>query len=85
MARRLKSSSAEGAAGGLIVNLDEFANLCGVTPETMRAHLSDAPADAEAFGLRLPRVRRPTTPGRGIVISEQLPGGSAVVQIAVAS
>lgn len=31
----------------LIVSLDEFAALCGVTPETMRTHLKQAPADAE--------------------------------------
>lgn len=30
----------------LIVNLDEFASICSVTPETMRKHLGDAPADA---------------------------------------
>lgn len=30
----------------LIVSLDEFASICGVTPETMRSHLRDAPADA---------------------------------------
>jgi len=30
----------------LIVSLDEFAALCGVTPETMRTHLKQAPADA---------------------------------------
>lgn len=30
----------------LIVSLDEFASICGVTPETMRKHLAQAPADA---------------------------------------
>lgn len=30
----------------LIVSLDEFASICSVTPETMRKHLVDAPADA---------------------------------------
>ena len=30
----------------LVVNLDEFASLCGVTPETMRSHLRTAPAKA---------------------------------------
>jgi hypothetical protein len=30
----------------LIVNLDEFASLCGVTSETMRGHLRSAPAKA---------------------------------------
>ena len=30
----------------LVVNLEEFASLCGVTPETMRAHLKAAPANA---------------------------------------
>jgi len=31
----------------LIVTLDEFASICGVTPETMRNHLKQAPASAE--------------------------------------
>ncbi|WP_294354070.1 hypothetical protein [uncultured Sphingomonas sp.] len=31
----------------LIVSLDEFAALCGVTPETMRNHLKQAPAEAD--------------------------------------
>ncbi|WP_156359623.1 hypothetical protein [Sphingomonas sp. Leaf28] len=31
----------------LIVSLDEFASLCGVTPETMRNHLKQAPAEAD--------------------------------------
>jgi predicted transcriptional regulator len=31
----------------LIVTLDEFAALCGVTPETMRNHLKQAPAEAD--------------------------------------
>ncbi|WP_267433795.1 hypothetical protein [Sphingomonas sp. GM_Shp_1] len=31
----------------LIVSLDELASICGVTPETMRKHLANAPADAE--------------------------------------
>lgn len=31
----------------LIVSLDEFAALCGVTPETMRTHLKQSPANAE--------------------------------------
>lgn len=31
----------------LVVSLDEFAALCGVTPETMRNHLKQAPASAE--------------------------------------
>lgn len=31
----------------LIVSLDEFAALCGVTPETMRNHLKQAPAQAD--------------------------------------
>lgn len=35
------------AKGPLIVSLDEFASICSVTPETMRKHLADAPADAE--------------------------------------
>ncbi|MBB4154165.1 hypothetical protein GGQ80_002075 [Sphingomonas jinjuensis] len=30
----------------IIVNLDEFASLCGVTTETMRSHLRTAPAKA---------------------------------------
>ena len=30
----------------LIVSLDEFASLCGVTPETMRTHLKGAPPSA---------------------------------------
>lgn len=34
-------------AGELVVSLDEFASLCGVTPETMRGHLKQAPANAE--------------------------------------
>lgn len=34
-------------AADLIVSLDEFASLCGVTPETMRSHLKQAPANAE--------------------------------------
>lgn len=33
-------------ASELIVTLDEFASICGVTPETMRKHLSTAPVDA---------------------------------------
>ncbi|MBB5715416.1 hypothetical protein [Sphingomonas aerophila] len=33
-------------AAELIVSLDEFASICGVTPETMRKHLAQAPADA---------------------------------------
>lgn len=32
-------------ATDLVVSLDEFASLCGVTPETMRKHLRAAPAD----------------------------------------
>ncbi len=35
------------AAADLIVSLDEFASLCGVTPETMRTHLKQAPAEAD--------------------------------------
>lgn len=31
----------------LVVNLDEFASLCGVTPETMRSHLKTVPTEAE--------------------------------------
>ncbi|WP_267397748.1 MULTISPECIES: hypothetical protein [unclassified Sphingomonas] len=31
----------------LIVSLDEFAALCGVTPETMRNHLKQAPGEAD--------------------------------------
>ena len=31
----------------LIVSLDEFASICSVTPETMRKHLAQAPANAE--------------------------------------
>lgn len=31
----------------LIVNLDELAAICSVTPETMRTHLAGAPADAD--------------------------------------
>lgn len=31
----------------LIVSLDEFAALCGVTPETMRNHLKQAPPEAD--------------------------------------
>lgn len=31
----------------LIVSLDEFASICGVTPNTMRAHLKAAPANAD--------------------------------------
>jgi predicted transcriptional regulator len=34
-------------ADELIVSLDEFASLCGVTPETMRSHLKQAPANAD--------------------------------------
>jgi predicted transcriptional regulator len=34
-------------ADDLTVTLDEFAALCGVTPETMRAHLKTAPVDAD--------------------------------------
>ncbi|MET0374578.1 MAG: hypothetical protein ABW128_10010 [Rhizorhabdus sp.] len=34
-------------AAELIVSLDEFASLCGVTPETMRTHLKQAPATAD--------------------------------------
>ena len=30
----------------LIISLDEFASIVGVTPETMRTHLKQAPADA---------------------------------------
>ena len=33
-------------ASELVVSLDEFASICGVTPETMRKHLAQAPADA---------------------------------------
>ena len=33
-------------ASEIIVSLDEFASICGVTPETMRKHLAQAPADA---------------------------------------
>lgn len=40
-ARPRRRKSAE-----LIVSLDEFASICGVTPETMRKHLAQAPADA---------------------------------------
>lgn len=32
---------------GLIVSLDELASICGITPETMRKHLKDAPDDAD--------------------------------------
>jgi len=39
----------------LIVSLDEFASICSVTPETMRKHLADAPADA---GWMIERGRR---------------------------
>ena len=31
----------------LVVSLDEFASICGVTPETMRKHLKTAPVDSE--------------------------------------
>jgi hypothetical protein len=31
----------------LIVNLDELASICSVTPETMRTHLAGAPAEAD--------------------------------------
>ncbi len=31
----------------LIVSLDEIASICSVTPETMRKHLAQAPADAD--------------------------------------
>lgn len=34
-------------AGELLVGLDEFASICGVTPETMRKHLRGAPDDAD--------------------------------------
>ena len=34
-------------ANELIISLDEFASICGVTPETMRTHLKQAPANAE--------------------------------------
>lgn len=34
-------------ADDLTVSLDEFAALCGVTPETMRSHLKTAPVDAD--------------------------------------
>jgi hypothetical protein len=34
-------------ASELIISLDEFASICGVTAETMRSHLKQAPADAE--------------------------------------
>lgn len=37
--RRRKSSE-------LIISLDEFASIVGVTPETMRTHMKQAPADA---------------------------------------
>jgi phage terminase Nu1 subunit (DNA packaging protein) len=51
-------------ADELIVNLDEFASLCGVTPETMRGHLKVAPADAKWI---LERGAR----GRGYKIAAQ--------------
>lgn len=34
------------SASELIVSLDEFASICGVTPETMRKNLKEAPTDA---------------------------------------
>lgn len=34
-------------ANELIVSLDEFAALCGITAETMRSHLKQAPVDAD--------------------------------------
>ncbi|WP_426255792.1 hypothetical protein [Sphingomonas sp. DC2300-3] len=46
----------------LIVNLDEFASLCGVTPETMRSHLKAAPAKA-------PWILERGTRGRGYKIA----------------
>jgi phage terminase Nu1 subunit (DNA packaging protein) len=36
----------------LIVNLDELASICSVTPETMRTHLASAPADADWIAQR---------------------------------
>lgn len=41
-ARPRRRKSAE-----LVVSLDEFASICGVTPETMRKHLAQAPVDAD--------------------------------------
>lgn len=39
-------------ADDLTVSLDEFAALCGVTPETMRSHLKTSPPDAEWMRVR---------------------------------
>ena len=46
----------------LIVNMDEFASLCGVTTETMRSHLKAAPAKA-------PWILERGTRGRGYKIA----------------
>ena len=48
----------------LIVNLDEFASICGVTRETMRSHLKAAPA-------RSPWILERGTRGRGYKIAAE--------------
>lgn len=53
------------SAGELIVNLDEFASLCGVTSETMRSHLKSAPA-------RAPWILERGARGRGYKIAALL-------------
>ena len=42
-----RKASPRRPAGELIVSLDELASILGVTPETMRSHLKQAPANAD--------------------------------------
>ena len=41
-----RSAPRKRKAAELVVSLDEFASICGVTPETMRKHLAQAPANS---------------------------------------